>query len=1043
MKISELSVRRPVLISMIYLLLLLISLLFLKDLDIALYPSVEMPVLSVMVETGDAGPQEVEQQVTKIIENTVGSLKGLESITSQSSDGRAMVMLEFAYGTDLDEASTSLDTLLSRVTRQLPSWAETPSVMRFDMSSSSTFMRLMLTGSQDEQTLKQLAEDTISPLLLRIEGVSQVEVRGAGDKQVEVLIDPIRLEAYDLTLSQVKNALVQRNVQGKVGTITQNLIDYSITIDERYTDLEAIRQTVITIIDEVPIRIDDVATVTESLKTGFNEQYLDGSPIVTLSLSNASDSNAATVANLVAENLDVIRSQLPEGIKLVVQQDSTSMISSTLSEVYKSAIQGVILAAAVIFLFLRNLKATLVISLSMPISIFFTLMVMSLSGITINSMSMSGLILGIGMIVDASIILLENTYKYRQEKHSSAASAILGSRNMSTAILASTLTTICVFLPLLIYKNELQMIGIMFQDLILTVCIALFASLFVALTLVPALSGSILRLDTRVQKPLKIKALRLLDDLFVRFETKLEQGYARILSYFLRHRFLLIVLLALLLIFSLQFFDGIGMNLTPQMQADDTVTLSLTLPSGTTKEASRQELFRIQELLMEELPTDAYSQIMVQVGTSNTGSIEISLPDITEQHYSANEVKRIITPLLATNPAATWTFGGGRGPMSSSPINISVSGSDSAILTQTVNEIATIIASFVPEATNVATDLSNGSPKVNVEVNHQMADELGISISEIVSTLSSALAGSTATTITTMNVDQSYDVVVAMDDAKYASISDLGNLLVDSKNGKVHLDSIATFSTSTAPATITRENKVRVNHVTASLAQGYTSDVVQQKIQTAMEQHLLVPDGIEVSHSGDMQQLTDYGPTLVLIFLLALVLVFAVMAAQFESLVDPFIIFATIPLLLIGVIFIHIVTNQAFTLFSVVGIVALIGVVVNNGIVLVDSINQLVGQKMQVKEACLAAARTRLRPILMTTLTTVLGLVPLAFFPGEGAEMMQPIALTFIGGLVTAGFLTLFLSPSLYSLLNTRREKRFFDPDSLANQLAVFDKEGR
>ncbi|MGE4526242.1 MAG: efflux RND transporter permease subunit, partial [Sphaerochaeta sp.] len=379
MKISELSVRRPVLISMVYLLLLLISLLFLKDLDIALYPSVEMPVLSVMVETGDAGPQEVEQQVTKIIENTVGSLKGLESITSQSSDGRAMVMLEFAYGTDLDEASTSLDTLLSRVTRQLPSWAETPSVMRFDMSSSSTFMRLMLTGSQDEQTLKQLAEDTISPLLLRIEGVSQVEVRGAGDKQVEVLIDPIRLEAYDLTLSQVKNALVQRNVQGKVGTITQNLIDYSITIDERYTDLEAIRQTVITIIDEVPIRIDDVATVTESLKTGFNEQYLDGSPIVTLSLSNASDSNAATVANLVAENLDVIRSQLPEGIKLVVQQDSTSMISSTLSEVYKSAIQGVILAAAVIFLFLRNLKATLVNSLSMPISIFFTLMVMSLS----------------------------------------------------------------------------------------------------------------------------------------------------------------------------------------------------------------------------------------------------------------------------------------------------------------------------------------------------------------------------------------------------------------------------------------------------------------------------------------------------------------------------------------------------------------------------------------------------------------------------------------------------------------------------------------
>lgn len=1043
MKLSELSVRRPVLISMIYLLLLLISLLFLKNLDIALYPSVEMPVLSVMVETGDAGPEEVEQQVTKIIENTVGSLESLESITSQSSDGRSMVMLEFAYGTDLDEAASSLESLLSRVTRQLPSWAETPSVMRFDMSSSSTFMRLMLSGSMDEQTLKQLAEDTISPLLLRVEGVSQVEVRGAGDTQIEVVIDPIRLEAYDLTLSEVKNALALRNVQGKVGTITQNLIDYSITLDERFTDLTTIRETVVTTIDGVPVRINDIGSVAESLETGFNEQYLDGSPVVTLSLSNASDSNAATVASSVQLQLAAIQSQLPDGIKLVIQQDSTTMISSTLSEVYKSAIQGVVLAALVIFLFLRNIKATLIISLSMPISIFFTLMMMSLLGITINSMSMSGLILGIGMIVDASIIILENTYKYREAKHSSAASAILGSQNMSTAILASTLTTICVFLPLFIYKNQLQMISIMFQDLILTVCIALFASLFVALTLVPALSGSILRLDTRVQKPLKWRVLRYIDDFYVKVESKLEQAYAHVLSYFLRHRFLLIVLLVLLLIFSLQFFDGIGMNLTPQMNADDTVTLSLTLPSGTTKEASREELFRIQELLMEELPSKAYSQIMVQVGTSNTGSIEIGLPDITQQNYTANEVKQLITPLLATNPAATWTFGGGRGPMSSSPININVSGSDTTTLTQTVNEIASIISSFVPEAVNVATDLSNGSPKVSVELNHQLMDELGISVNEVVSTLSSALAGSTATTITTMNVDQSYAVVVSMDSAKYASISDLGNLLVSSKGGSIHLDSFATFSTSTAPASITRENKVRVNHVTANLGEGYTADVVQQKIQATLDQHLLVADGVKVSQGGDMQQLTEYGSTLVIIVLLALVLVFVVMAAQFESLVDPFIIFATIPLLLIGVIFIHIITDQAFTLFSVVGIVALIGVVVNNGIVLVDSINQLVRQKMPVKEACLTAARTRLRPILMTTFTTVLGLVPLAFFPGEGAEMMQPIALTFIGGLVTASFLTLFLSPSLYSLFNKRREKRFFDPNSLANQLAVFDKEGK
>jgi len=602
MSISEISVRRPIFISMVYVLLMIIATLFVSNLDIALYPSVEMPILTIMVSADDAGPEEIEMQVTKILENSLGSLDNLEEITSQSADGRSIVMLEFAYGTDLDEAYDDVTTLLNNVERQLPSWAETPSIMRFDMSSSSTFMRLLVNGLDDEQTLKQVAENTISPLLLRIEGVSQVGVMGAGQKQIKISINPIRLEGYNLTLTQVSSALEKKNIQGKVGTITQNQIDYSVTMDERFTNLEDICTTVVATLDRVPITIADLGSVTEDTNTGFHEQYLDGLPVVTLSLSNESDSNAATVAQNVRNSLELIQQELPEGVSVSVQQDSTTMISSTMQEVYKSAIQGILLAAFVIFFFLRNLKATLVISLSMPISILFTLMIMSFFDITINSMSMSGLILGIGMIVDASIIILENTYKYRENNHGSVASAILGSKNMSTAILASTITTICVFIPLFIYKNHLDMIGVMFQDLIITICIALLSSLFVALTLVPALSGSILRIDSRVQKPLRFMPFLLIDNLYVKAESILQKEYKRGLSYFLRHSFLLIVLLVLLLLFSLQYFDGIGMNLTPQMQSDDSINLSVTLPSGSNKEATRTELFRLQKGLLEELP---------------------------------------------------------------------------------------------------------------------------------------------------------------------------------------------------------------------------------------------------------------------------------------------------------------------------------------------------------------------------------------------------------------------------------------------------------
>ncbi|MFA7117198.1 MAG: efflux RND transporter permease subunit [Sphaerochaetaceae bacterium] len=374
MKISELSVRRPVLITMIYVIILIVSALYLSNLQIALYPSVDMPVIAVMVDCNDAGPEEIEQQVSKVLENNLGSIENLNTMTSQSSEGRSIVSLEFDYGTDLDTAKSDVDSVISTINgnSSLPDWADSPQVFRFDRMSNSSFMRLVLTGDNDLSKLKNIAENDVSPLLLRISGVSQVEVRGTGTKDYEVNIDPIKLASYGLTLTEVKTALAAENVQNTEGSLTQNNLDYSVTIDERFMDLDDIRQTVVSTIDNVNVTINDIATVSEGTSSSFQERYRNGEQVVTIQVSNESGTNSSTIAKAVRAKLDSINSALPKGIVLSIQEDSTKMINSTMNEVYSSAVEGVLLAALFIFLFLRNIKATLIISLSMPVSILIT-----------------------------------------------------------------------------------------------------------------------------------------------------------------------------------------------------------------------------------------------------------------------------------------------------------------------------------------------------------------------------------------------------------------------------------------------------------------------------------------------------------------------------------------------------------------------------------------------------------------------------------------------------------------------------------------------
>ncbi|MBR5867566.1 MAG: efflux RND transporter permease subunit, partial [Spirochaetaceae bacterium] len=470
---------------------------------------------------------------------------------------------------------------------------------------------------------------------------------------------------------------------------------------------------------------------------------------------------------------------------------------------------------------------------------------------------------------------------------------------------------------------------------------------------------------------------------------------------------------------------------------DDVININVQLPIGTNKEVVKEYLFELQEIIEKEAK-DSYETIVLNSGNSNTGSIQINLPDITKQKMSPTEIKNAITPYFSQWSDVNITYSSGRGPGGNSGgIDVKVLSTDSNAAGEVMNQIVTLLKKEVPQLTNITTDLEDGSPRFQIAINTEAASQAGVSVKSISQVLQTAITGTTATVYHTNGQDQ--DIVVQMVETDIQNPSDIAALTVSTPSGLMTLDNFVNFVEGRSPRNIQKENGERVNHVKATLIEGATATEVQQIVEQLIQNNIVLPETVDIDYGGDAKDIATFKGTFLVIIALAIFLVFVVMAAQFESLADPLIVFFSIPLLLIGVVAIYKITGQTLSLYSFVGIVSLVGIVVNNGIVLVDFTNQLVQEKTPVREACILAGKNRLRPILMTTLTTVLGMVPMAFFPGEGADTLQPMCLTLVGGLISGAFMTLLISPVLYYMINKRREKRFDDPESLMNQLIELD----
>jgi HAE1 family hydrophobic/amphiphilic exporter-1 len=677
----------------------------------------------------------------------------------------------------------------------------------------------------------------------------------------------------------------------------------------------------------------------------------------------------------------------------------------------------------ILFLFLRNIKGTLIIGLSIPVSMLLTIMCMTIFGFTLNLLTMTGLIMGLGMTVDGSIVILENVHSYRERGAKADIAAILGSREMLRAIISSTTTTLCVFVPLIIWRNDLEEMGQLFGDLIFTVVISLSVSLLVAVTLVPSLCGSILKLNTRRQKPLKNRRLKAIDDKLEKFFTDMENGYAKCLDFVLSHRLIIVVLVVLMLIFSFLQFSGIGMDMYLRTRTDDNVNINVSMPQGSPLEVTEKVLFDMEELIKNEIK--GYRNIILTVRRSGTnqGTVQVTLPEPARQIDTPDTIIRKLTPYFNSVPGARISFRAGRGIGSTSAVEIAISSRDNQAIMDSASSIQNIIIRYLPEIENVAVNMDEGAPQLQVEIDRERASSLGLSISAIASEIRTAMDGTTAAAFS--RGDRLINIVVQLRSEDRVGLPNLDSIFVMSRGGsRVSLSNVARIAENRAPSSIRREDRARLVRITGDLPPGLAATTMQQRLEETVRLHYVPAEGVTVRYLGEAAQIKTYTGRFIFIIAAAIFLVFGVMASQFESFVDPLIIFFSIPLLFIGVIWIYKIGSQSMSMFSVVGIVALVGVVVNNGIVLVDYTNTLRARGMKVREACIAAGRNRLQPILMTSVTTILGMAPIAFFPGAGANTIQPIGKTFVGGLTVSSVMTLFVIPVMYSLLNSRHDRK-------------------
>ncbi len=1054
-RLIEIATERRVTIVMFTVAIGLFGLVSLSRLNLNLLPDISYPTLTIRTELTGAAPVEVENLLTKPIEEAVGVIRNVRLVRSVSRSGQSDVTLEFLWGTDMDIAGVEVREKLDILT--LPLEASRPLLLRFD-PSSEPIMRLGLlyaesaasAGTEAElKALRRLAEDRLKTDLEAEEGTAAVKVSGGLEDEIQIQADQQKLSQLGLGVQQIAERIRAENVNLSGGRLEEGDQRFLVRTLNEFQSVDEFRDAIVAYVAGRPIYLRDVATVERGYKEREAITRVRGRESVELSVYKEGDANTVQVASRLERRLERLRESLPENIEIIKIYDQSKFISSAVDDVKSAAILGGIIAIIVLYGFLKDARATTIVGIAIPVSVIGTFLLMYANGVSLNIMSLGGIALAVGMLVDNSIVVLENIYRKREQGETILDAARNGTSEVATAVFAATLTTIAVFFPMVFISG---VAGQLFRDQALTVTFALVFSLIVALTLIPMLAalgtgsryetedelastpnrftraiGWIVRQLQRAGVGARVVFWLLLwvpTWIFQRIYAGAARVYPAMLSWSLRHRGAVVAAATLIFVATMSLVPRLGTELIPELsQGEFDVDLRLA-PGAPLSETDRA----IQAAQRVAATLDDVALDFSVAGTGNrldanpvdagdhTGTLSIAL----EPGAGAAAEQAAIAAMrgeLARIPGVQYEFTRPALMSFSSPLQVEITGYDLASLAAVARRVEEAMQASDRFA-DLRTTVERGNPEIQITFDQERAAKLGLAVRDIADTVVANVRGEVATRYTWR--DKKIDVLVKSVDTRQSSLEEVRSLIVNPASGRpVTLAAVADVTVSQGPAEVRRVAQARVAVITANIAYGDLGAAAEEA--RGLISTIPMPSGVSAIVSGQSEEMQESFRSMQFALALAVFLVYLVMASQFESLIHPFVILFTIPLALVGAVLALFVTGTTINIVAFIGVIMLAGIVVNNAIVLVDLINQLRSMGKERFDAIMEAGRARLRPILMTSLTTALGLLPMALGFGEGSEVRTPMAITVIGGLLVSTFLTLVVIPVVYSLLDRKR----------------------
>ncbi len=1041
MKFIESTVKRPIATVMLYMAILLLSVFALSKLKLDFLPDFTFPALTVMTQYPNVGPAEIEETITRRVEEACATVQNVKKVKSTSAEGISIVSIEFEWGTDIAAAAMDVREKLEQIRRYMPEESEKPIVFKFDMSMIPV---MAMTLETDNVGLgRRFSEDFLKTEFEQVPGVAQVRIQGGAEREIQIKVIKNRLNAFNLTFSDIINTVAMENVNTPGGDIDIDRENFTIRTVGEYKSLRDIQRIVIAIREykqipvglreivatgisrRIPIYLENIAEVVDSYKEKEMIQTVNNVEGITLLFQKQSGANTVEVVNRIKEKFARIKSRIPSNMKLYQLFNTGDRIKRSISSVSDTALIGGIIALIVLFIFLRNIKATLVVGIAMPLSIIATFLLMYMNGITLNMMSFGGLALGVGMLVDNAVVVLENIFRHREKGETAEFSSINGAQQVVMPITASTMTTVMVFLPVLFVEG---IAGVLFKEMALTVTFSLLASLVVAVSLIPMMSSKLLAGKSFYKE--KKSVIKWLDSKVESVILKLEENYSIAVNWVIDHKKTILFGALGILFATFMSCKVIPRGFMPQNERDN-FYFDMELRQGTRLKKTEELTKKVSTMINERIKGVRYVSARAGTGDdwfslfqgkagSHLATIRVVLPDRgTPGRRSMFVIQEEVRNLVKNIPGVEINFYrpsmmGSNAP----PVEIQIMGHNLKTAMELANKIKTIVES-VKGAKDAQISRKQGKKELVIHIDRIKASSLGLSVKAISNSIKTGFAGTIASRYRERGDE--IDINVRFREKDRLDVEDLKRLMVKSPLGfKVPLHQIAKIKQSRSPVTIERLSQQRVIYVTANVDVGLEN--VVNEIQTRIRNELYpLPPGFNILYGSEYKDQQESFADLGLAFIIAILLVYMVMAAQFESLKHPFIILFTIPLSLVGVTLMFILTGDEFNIMGYLGAIILVGIVVNNAIVLVDYINLLRRDYgYSLRNGIIQGGKTRLRPILMTTLTTILGLFPMAFLGGEGSETREPMARAIIGGLFTSSLLTLFVMPVLYHFLEKR-----------------------